>query len=39
MHIISLLQQLGWLGGKGIEIYILEVQGSIFTNDMGCGQC
>jgi hypothetical protein len=37
MHIIILLQKVGWLGGKTID-YHLWGQGSIFTNDMGCGQ-
>jgi hypothetical protein len=37
IHIRLFGQQVGWLGGKGIQFHPW-VQGSKFANDMCCGQ-
>jgi len=37
MHVTSFPQQLGWFGGKRVDLH-LGVQRSILTNAMNCGQ-
>jgi hypothetical protein len=37
MHIAIMSQKVRWFGGKIVDVHLV-VQGSILSNELGCGQ-